>query len=55
MPGLRIQEIFSLGPLTFFIGRDAFSVLYWNTVVNYYEDKNMDRLIITPSMFISAN
>lgn len=38
-----------------FIGRNVFSLLYLDRLVNYFEDGNLDRLIFVNDLFISAN
>lgn len=54
-PGFYVEELYNIGPFTAFIGRDAFRVMYWQRFAAYYEDENLDRLIFTDKMFISAN
>ena len=38
-----------------FVGRNSFSILYLNRIVNYYEDGKLDRLIFFKDNFISAS
>lgn len=54
-PNIEVQEIYEVDNLIALVGKNVFSVLYLERVVNYYEDGNLDKLLFYKDMFISAN
>lgn len=50
-----MKEIYEVGDLVAFVGRDAFTMLYLDRVVNYFEDGNLDKLVFSGNLYISAN
>lgn len=54
-PNVEIKEIYQADEIVAFVGRNSFSVMYLNRLVNYYEDGNLDRLIFNKDMFVSAS
>lgn len=55
LPNVEVREIYEVDDLVAFVGRNAFSMLYLDRTVNYFEDGNLDKLLFTDSLYISAN
>jgi hypothetical protein len=54
-PNIKIREISVDGPLVAFVGKNVFRLMYFDRLVNYYKDPDMDKLIFAKNLFISAN
>ena len=54
-PNIEVKQIYEVDDIIAFVGRNVFSILYLERQVNYYEDGNLDKLLFSGNMFISAN
>lgn len=54
-PNVEIKEIYEVDDLVAFVGRNSFSMLYLGRIVNYFEDGNLDKLLFSKNLYISAN
>lgn len=49
-----MKEIYQLGSITAYVGRNSFVMVYLGRLVNFYEDKNLDKLLFFKNFYISA-
>ena len=54
-PNIKIRQIYGFGNILVFVGRNVFKLMYMERPVKYYEDRRMDKLILTEEFCIHAN
>lgn len=54
-PNVRVREIYEVDDMLALVGRNGFTLLYLDRLVNNYDDYSVDKLVLAPDLFISAN
>ena len=53
-PNVQVKEIYQLGSITAYVGRSSFAMVYYGRLVNFFEEKNLDKLLFFKDFYISA-
>jgi hypothetical protein len=54
-PNIEVREIYETDEFVVFIGRNVFTLLYLDRPASYFEDSNLDKIVFSGRMYISAN